>query len=134
MSAEMVATLRRGYEAFNRGDISDVIDLATADVEWGATGTFPGVEGLYRGPEAMQEWVDLIRSEWQEFEVTLGEILRDEDDVLVVCELLRGRGRSSHAEVEMRVFSVYWFQDGKIRKRQAFTERMAALEAAGLRE
>jgi hypothetical protein len=34
----------------------------------------------------------------------------------------------------MRIFSVYWFEDGKIRKRQPFTERSAALEAAGLSE
>jgi ketosteroid isomerase-like protein len=132
--SENLAILRRGYEAFNRGDVSEVAQLTTVDVEWGATGAFPGVDGVYRGPGAMQEWVDLIRSEWEAFEVTLGEILHDEDDLLVVCELLRGRGRSSHAEVEMRVFSVYRLDHGKVRKRQAFTEREAALDAAGLSE
>jgi hypothetical protein len=34
----------------------------------------------------------------------------------------------------MRVFSAYWFENGKIRRRAAFTERREALEAAGLRE
>jgi ketosteroid isomerase-like protein len=34
----------------------------------------------------------------------------------------------------MRVVSVYAFREGKIRRRQAFTERTAALEAAGLHE
>ena len=56
------------------------------------------------------------------------------DDLVVVTELLRGRGRGSGAEVEMRVFSAYWFEEGKVRRRAAFTERKAALEAAGLRE
>ncbi len=106
MSQEAIANLRRSYEAFNRGDISPVLDLATRDVEWGATGAFPGVEGVYRGPEAMQEWVEVIRSAWEEFEVTLDEVLYDDDEILVVTELLRGRGRESHAEVEMRVLSV----------------------------
>ena len=130
--ADSLAILRRGYEAFNRGDVSEVAQLTTADVEWGATGTFPGVDGVYRGPGAMQEWADVIRSEWEEFSVTLGEVLHDDDELLVVCELLRGRGRSSHAEVEMRVFSVYRLDHGKVRKRQAFTEREEALKAAGL--
>jgi hypothetical protein len=34
----------------------------------------------------------------------------------------------------MQVFSVYRLDHGKVRKRQAFTEREAALEAAGLSE
>jgi ketosteroid isomerase-like protein len=138
MSEENVETLMRGYEAFNRGDTSELLELAkeiaTPDVEWGATGAFPGVEGMYRGPEAMQEWMNVIRSEWEDFRVTLDEVLQDEGDVLVVTELLRGRGRESGVEVEMRVFSAYWFEQGKLRKRAAFTKRREALEAARLRE
>jgi ketosteroid isomerase-like protein len=79
-------------------------------------------------------WMDLIRSAWEEFEVTLDEVLYDGDDVVVVTELLRGRGRESGAEVEMRVFSAYWFENGTLRRREAFTERNAALAAAGLSE
>ena len=52
-------------------------EIATPDVEWGATGAFPGVEGVYRGPEAMQRWIDVIRSEWKDFEVALDEVLYD---------------------------------------------------------
>jgi hypothetical protein len=77
--------------------------------------------------------MDVIRSEWREFEVSLGEVLHEADDLIVVPERLRGRGRGSGVEVEMCVFSAYWFEEGKIRKRAAFTERDAALEAAGLR-
>ena len=109
-------------------------DLATPDVEWGTSGTFPGLVGVYRGPEALPRWMDTIRSAWEKFEITPDEVVRDEGDVLVVAEQQRGRGRGSGVEVEMRVFSVYAFREGKIRRRQAFTEREAALEAAGLRE
>jgi ketosteroid isomerase-like protein len=94
MSQENIETLKRGYEAFNRGDTSVLVELAreiaTPDVEWGVTGAFPGVEGMYRGPEAMQRWMEVIRSEWKDFEVTLDEILYDSGDVLAVTERLRG--------------------------------------------
>jgi len=134
MSRETFANLKRGYEAFNRGDASVAMDLATPDVEWGTSGTFPGLVGVYRGPEALPRWMDTIRSAWEKFEVTPDEVVRDEGDVLVVVERQRGRGRGSGVEVVMRVFSVYRFREGKIRRRQAFTEREAALEAAGLSE
>ena len=71
---------------------------------------------------------------WEEFEVSLDDVLHEGDDVVVVTELLSGRGRESGVEVEMRVFSAYWFENGKIRKRAAFTDRRQALEAVGLRE
>jgi len=138
MSEETLATLTRGYDAFNRGDTAVILELVrevgTPDMEWGATGAFPGVEGMYRGPEAIQEWMDVIRSAWEEFEVSLDEVLHDGDDVVVVAERLRGRGRGSGVEVEMRIFSTYWFEEGKLRRRAAFTERKEAVEAAGLEE
>jgi ketosteroid isomerase-like protein len=138
MSEEMLATLRRGYAAFNNGDPSAILklarEIATPDIEWGATGAFPGVEGAYRGREAMLEWMEVIRSAWEEFEVSLDEVFHEGEDVVVVAELLRGRGRGSGAEVEMRVFSAYWFENGKLRRRAAFIERRDALEAAGLQE
>ena len=138
MSQETLAILRRGYDRFTRGDTAAMLEFArelgTSDMEWGATGAFPGVEGTYRGPEAIKEWMDVIRSAWVKFEVSLDEVLYDGDDVVVVTELLRGRGRESGVDVEMRVFSTYWFEHGKIRRRASFTERTAALEAAGLSE
>jgi ketosteroid isomerase-like protein len=135
MSREALATVKRGHEAFNRGVVSVVLDLATPEVEWGATGAFPGVEGRYHGREAIQEWADVIRAEWEEFGVSLEQVLHEGDDLVVVVERLRGRGRGSGAQVEMSVFSAYWFDErGKITRRSAFTERDAALEAAGLSE
>ncbi len=133
MSQNLEALLL-GYEAFNRGDLSQAENLVTADVEWGTTGTFPGIEGVYRGPEAMQAWTDAIRSAWDWFEVSLEEVVRDQDDLVVVVERIRGRGRRSGIDVEMRTCAVYWAEDGKVRMRKAFDTREAALEAAGLSE
>ena len=133
IAQENVETLVRGYRAFTRGDRTAVTHLATPDVEWGAT-PFPGIESVYRGPDAMQRWMDAIRSAWAKFEVTLDEVLHDGGDLVVVVERVRGRGRESDAEVEMSVFSAYWFEEGKVRKRSVFADGKAALEAAGLRE
>jgi ketosteroid isomerase-like protein len=130
--SEHVETVRRGQEGFNRADLAPVRGLVTDDVEWG--GAFPGVTSVYRGPDEMEVWMDAIREAWETFEVSLDEVVRDEGDVLVAAEGLRGRGRGSGIDVEMRIFSVYWFEAGKIAKRQPFTTREEALEAAGLSE
>ena len=134
MSQEMLETLRRGYEAFSRGDMSAVAGLATRDVEWGTTGAFPGIGGLHRGPEVIQQWADAIHSDWGDFEVSLDEVLYDGGDVVVVTERLRGRDRARGDDVEMRIYAAYWFEDGKVRRRAASTSRKVALEAAGLSE
>ena len=44
----------------------------------GASGVFAGIEGLYRGPEALQQWADVIHSDWKDFEVSLDKVLHDE--------------------------------------------------------
>ncbi len=51
--------------------------------------------------------------------------------MLVISERLRGRGRESRAEVDMRIFSVYWFEAGRIAKRRVFADETEARAAAG---
>jgi ketosteroid isomerase-like protein len=133
MSEENVEKIRRGQEGFSRGDLGPVKSFVSDDVEWGAVGAWPGLENVYRGPNGMDDWMESVRSSWESFDVSLDGVVRDLDDVLVVIERLRGRGRASSAEVEMQIFSVYWFEQGKIVKRRAFTTEDEALEAAGLR-
>jgi ketosteroid isomerase-like protein len=128
VSERHLQTIRTGHQAFNRGEASWADELVAKDAEWRPTGEFPGMEGVYRGPEAMRHWMDTIRAEWEEFEVSLAEVLREGGDAVLVVERLWGRGRESGAEAEMRIFSVYRFNaDGKIAQRLAYTTQDEAL-------
>jgi ketosteroid isomerase-like protein len=130
MPREHLDALRRGQEAFNRGEIKTATEVFADDVEWATTGIWPGMEETYHGREGLQEWSAVLRREWDEFEVSVGEVLRDQEDALVVVELLRGRGRESGAQAEMRVYTIYRFNDqGKVAKRRAFTSAEEALAA-----
>ena len=131
MSEENLEKLRRGQEGFSRGDLSAAKEAVAEDVDWGTTGTFPGIESVYRGVEGMERWMEATRSAWAWIEVSVENVVWDGEDVVVVVEHLRGEGRESGVEVEMRAFSVYWFADGKIVRRRAFTEKAEALDAAG---
>ena len=130
MPEEHLKTLTEGHAAFNRGDRGWASFAATPDVEWETTGAFPGMNKVYRGPDAIGEWMDVLLVEWESFDVSLEEVLREEENTLVVVERLRGRGRESGAEAEMRVYAVYRFNaDGKIYSRKAFTSAEEALAA-----
>jgi ketosteroid isomerase-like protein len=129
MSQELIEKVRIGHEGFNRGDLTEAKANVVDDVEWGTTGTWPGLEGMYRGPDALDEWMRILQAEWETFEVSLDEVIRDAGDVVVLAERLSGRGRESGVEVEMQVFSVYWSEGGKIVKRRSFRSREEALAA-----
>jgi hypothetical protein len=130
MPGEHLDTLRRGHEAFNRGEIEAARGVFAEGVDWGTTGLWPGMETSYHGLDGLQRWADAVRSEWERFEVSIDEVLSDRSDVLVVVERLRGRGLGSGAEAEMSVYVVYWFDDeGRLSKRRAFSRRDDALAA-----
>jgi ketosteroid isomerase-like protein len=125
-----VDTLRIGHEGFNRGDLTEARGTVTEDVEWRTTATFPGIEGVYRGPDALDEWMNVVRAEWQAFEVSLAELLGEKEDAIAVVEHLWGRGRESGIEVEMNVYAVYRFSaEGRIRLREVFDTAGQALAA-----
>jgi len=60
-------------------------------------------------------------------------LIEAEDSVLAVINF-RGRGKASGAEVNIELFQLWTFRDGKIIRGQGFFDREEALEAAGLRE
>jgi ketosteroid isomerase-like protein len=73
--------------------------------------------------------VEVVRSAWESFEVSTEEVLRDDEDVVVIVERLFGRGRQSGAEAEMTLVAAYWFEKGKIVRRRAFETPQEALAA-----
>jgi|SRR5215216_7460185 len=133
MSRELLDLIQVGHEGFNRGDLSVAKANVADDVEWGTTGTWPGLESTYRGPDALDQWMETLQSEWETFTVSLEEVIKDAGDVVVITERLSGRGRESGIEVEMQVFSVYRSEGDKIAKRRSYRSReeaLAALEGA----
>jgi ketosteroid isomerase-like protein len=135
MSQENVEIVRLLFDAVNRGDRATFTRLLAPAVEWHTVaGPLLGVDTI-RGREAMDKfiWQDIpesiegYRGRPEEF-ADLGE-----DRVLVVAAY-GGRGRSSGAEVDLRVASVYQLRDGMVATVHDYASRDEALEAAGLSE
>jgi hypothetical protein len=110
MSRENVEIVRRGYDAYDEGDIDAVLDTFHPEIEWKQVeqpNAVHGHEGVLR---AWEEWSEPfeedLRAEVQE--------LIDVGDHVVAVVSHRGSGRESGIEVDMHTYLVYTLRDGKV--------------------
>jgi ketosteroid isomerase-like protein len=131
VSLENVEAVRRGYEAFNRGDISAALEELDPDVEW-KTYLVPGPGGgTYRGHDGVRElWSD-ARNIFGEFRNDPERII-DAGDRVVAFITVRGVGKTSGVAVKALIAHVFTLRDGKVLRVQSFEDRDEALKAAGL--
>ena len=125
--------VRKVTAGFNR-DGSMPEDLIDPDIEFFNLREFP-LPGPYRGYEGLREWKDAVfevLEDWR-FEVEdFNDV--DETNLVVFNTRLLGRARHTGIAVDLHWTAVQWFRDGRIYRSEAFTERVDALEAAGLSE
>ena len=134
MSQENVEIVRRGYEAFNEGDLEGMVASCAPDFVYVPTGAIPGVEGTYRGPEEYkQQIVELFGDEFDDYGAEIHELM-DAGDQVLVSLTFRGRGKRSGAESRWSVWQVWTVRDGSVVHGQGYTSRDEAVEAAGLSE
>jgi hypothetical protein len=82
----------------------------------------------------MRRWLRDSLEPWESVHIEAEETAQARDGPVLIGTLIRARGRASGVETELRFWTVFWFADGKIKRRRAFGNRNNALEAAGLAE
>ena len=134
MSQENAERIRRGYDAFNRGDLEGMVADFAPEFEFVPTGAVPGAGSRIRGgPDRWRELVDLFWGEFDDAGAEIHELTEAGDNVLAEVTL-RGRGKQSGAEASWHLWHLWVIEDGKVAYGQGFTSRADALEAAGLWE
>jgi ketosteroid isomerase-like protein len=133
MSGEDVEMVRRGYEAFNRGDFKGMVEDIAPAFEFIPTGALPDMADTYRGPEGWQRFSTWLSDQFDAARVEPQEIL-DADEKVLAEVVISGRGKQSGVEARWNVWHVWTLRNGKVVHGQAFTSRDQALQAAGLRE
>jgi uncharacterized protein len=129
MSQADVEVVRQWSEAFNRGDVVGVLELADPDIEWWNREDDPGApvsrghDGVRKGLAELWELAEL-RVEPKEF--------IDAGEYVVVPVRLTGRGRASGAVFEDHEVHVFKLRGGKVTEGREYRERNEALEAVGL--
>jgi uncharacterized protein len=133
MSQENVEIVRRGYEAYERGDIDAAVADFAPECEYVAAGMVPGRTGSYLGPEDYKQFFAWLDEEFSDAHVQVDE-LHDAGDSVVVGATLRGRGRQSGIPGTFSFWQLWAVEGGKIVRGRGFSDRTEALEAAGLSE
>jgi ketosteroid isomerase-like protein len=133
MSEENVEIPRRLIDAYNRGDVGAFLELLDPQVEW--IPIMAVLEGrVYRGREGVKRWLEALTEDWDYFEPCLEEF-RDLGDRVLIFGHWRARGRASGVELESQPAAwLYGIKGGKVMWMRTFTDRVEALEAAGLEE
>ncbi|MGH2978662.1 MAG: nuclear transport factor 2 family protein [Solirubrobacterales bacterium] len=122
--------IRRGYDAWNRGDFETMEKLLDREFEIDATDRvlnpdrYVGLAGFRRLASEMFEIWDSWLIEPDEFV--------EHGDLVFVTHRIRARGKGSGLELEQTYWSVWTVRDGRAVKLALYVDHDRARAAAGL--
>jgi uncharacterized protein len=131
MSQQNVEIVRRGWEAFNRGDPAFLADFAE-DAEFEEDPAFPEA-GVFRGREEILAYIRGFQEQMRDHRFEVEEV-RDLGDQVLALLRETARGASSGVHVDQRPAFLFQFRGGRISRMRAYLDRAKALEALGLEE
>lgn len=129
MPADNATAVRRFVDAFNRRDFESLAADLAGDVELHEWPEAPGAQS-YRGPDGVRRAIENWFESWEWMLVEV-EALEEVPGRVMATFHQRAQGRGSEAEVEIRTYNVWSFEDGIAREIRLFTDREAALAAFG---
>jgi ketosteroid isomerase-like protein len=127
---EIIARLRRAYQAFNRGDFDAAMEVLHPEVEF----VPPGGQGSISGADAVRAWMEPDAFEKQVIEPLDFTV---KGNKVLVHQRGWNRGAASGIELEVNIWAVWTLNDdGLVTRLESylFHEKAEALEAAGLSE
>lgn len=123
----------RLFDAWNEGDLEDVMPLVAAGIEWLEVGGVPDKTGAeIHGQAQVRSMLESLYETWQHYRLEPEEVRAVGDDRVVAVLLEVARGRASGVDVASRWGYLMTFRDGQVARVEAYRDPDQALEAAGL--
>ena len=129
MSEENVELARRAYEAWNRGDVDGVLALCHPELEYHASGIYPGLDAVYEGHEGFRKFERDFRATWESLSIDI-ERLEDHGEQVAVLGTFEARGRDGMS-LRRPMANRVTIRDGLAVRIDAYGEWDQALEATG---
>jgi hypothetical protein len=131
LPSEDAELIRRGYEAWNRGDVDAVLDLLDPRIEWRGYTHIPEA-GTLAGREQVRDWLERFLEAWEELEIELTDLIETGDKVVALVRF-RALGKGSRVRVEGGVDAHVWtIRDGSVVAVKLYQGTGEALAALGL--
>ena len=131
--ADYVELLRKGYEAFAKGDIQMVVGLMDDRIEWYEAEHvtyWPG--GPFIGPQAVVNGVFArIPNDFNDFKVDVRRIVGCGDTVLVEARY-RATVKATGKPLDVQVAHIWDFRNGKAVRWQQYTDTWQFAQVTGV--
>ena len=102
--------MRRGYEAFGKGDMDTIRELFDPNIVWHAPGRNP-MSGDYRGvDEVLTQFGKVFEMTGGTFNLELHDVIANDDHVVV---LVTARGEHNGKKLEDHSVQIWHVKDGK---------------------
>lgn len=130
-------TARQCYELFEKNEIERAASYAAPDATWEMIPT----QETYRGPAGFAECLRNLKTAYPDLKVRVENQIASEN--LVACELLctgthkgtmkspRGEIPATGKRIETRVFEIWEFQHGKVRRLRSYYDTMGMMQQLG---
>ncbi len=132
MSRQNLEAVQAAFDAYYRGDMRRVAELADPDLVVTQTAEMPDAE-TFHGRRGFIEAIDAWEEAWDDFRVER-VCTRDVGDHVLTTVRQRARGRLSGVDVEGLFTFVFTLKAGRLVRWRMFADEAKALEAVGLRQ
>ena len=124
-------TLKRGYEAFGRGDLDGATQDFADDIRWEnpEAPQMPN-NGVTEGRDAVKQLFGELPNYWESFNLVPDEFIESGETVVVLSHS-ESKGKQTGKEVKLPWVHIWRFRDGKASEVQALTDTALAGDALG---
>ena len=130
VSSDNSELVQRGYEAWNRGDVDDVMSFLDPEVEWRGYTHIPE-SGTLQGRDDVRVWLERFLDAWEELNIEVTELIEAGEQVVALVRF-RGSGKESGVPVEGGTDAHVWtVRNGRIAAVTLYQGTQEALEAIG---
>jgi ketosteroid isomerase-like protein len=122
--------LKRGYEAFNNGDIDTVREIFEEDIRWeGPNADGVPMSGTHEGRDAVLQALGSIGENFEKFHVSPDELV-EEGETIVVLSHLDAKSKSGN-EIKLPGVEVWRMSGGKAKRVQSVSDTAEIKRAIG---
>jgi ketosteroid isomerase-like protein len=93
---------------------------------------WPGLAPAVYGVEGVRRFVEVFQEPWERLQYDVREVVEVDKETVFVAAHASGLGKGSGVEVEMDIYDVLTFRNGRLVLRRTWRDRALAIAALGI--